>query len=114
LIDEARTPLILTQEVDSTTEHALYRQALKLAQQLEDGVDYYLDLKKCHVQLSLAGQQKLELSKQSMGGSWQHEELLQKALHALYVLQKDRDYLVHENKVMIIDWKQSCCILVLY
>ncbi len=107
LIDEARTPLILTQEVDSTTEHALYRQALKLAQQLEDGVDYFLDSRKCHVQLSLAGQQKLELSKQSMGGSWQHirqrEELLQKALHALYVLQKDRDYLVHENKVMIID-----------
>ena len=107
LIDEARTPLILTQEIDSTKEHALYRIALKMAKRLEDGVDYFLDAKKRQVKLSLAGQQKLEQFMKTGEGTWQHirrrEEVVHKALHALFVLQKDRDYLVQGDKVMIID-----------
>jgi len=107
LIDEARTPLILTRNVDSAAEHAAYHQALKLAQELENGRDFFLDATRRGVQLSLSGQQKLAGLQLAEEGLWRNtrrrEELVRQALHALYLLKKDRDYLVHENKVMIID-----------
>jgi preprotein translocase subunit SecA len=107
LIDEARTPLILTRNVDSAAEHAVYRQALKMAQALENGRDFFLDAAQCGIQLSLAGQQKLAGLQLSEEGLWRNarrrEELVGQALRALHLLQKDRDYLVSENKVLIID-----------
>ena len=107
LIDEARTPLILTRNVDSTAEHSAYRQALKLALALENGRDFFLDAAQHGVQLSLAGQQKLAGLPLSQEGLWRNarrrEELIGQALHALYLLHKDRDYLVHEDRVIIID-----------
>jgi preprotein translocase subunit SecA len=107
LIDEARTPLILTRNVDSAAEHTAYRQALKLAQGLENGHDFFLDTVHRGVQLSLAGQQKLASLKISKEGLWRNarrrEELVCQALHALNLLHKNHDYLVHEDKVMIID-----------
>ena len=107
LIDEARTPLILTRNVDSAAEHTAYRQALQLAQGLEKGRDFFIDQVSRGVQLSLAGQQKLAGLKISKEGLWRNarrrEELVCQAMHALNLLHKDRDYLVHEDKVMIID-----------
>jgi preprotein translocase subunit SecA len=107
LIDEARTPLILTRNIDSAAEHAAYLQALKLAQALEDGRDFFLDLAQRSVQLSMAGQQKLAGLPISREGLWRNarrrEELVCQALHALHLLHKDRDYLVRDDKVVIID-----------
>ena len=107
LIDEARTPLILTRNVDSKAEHTAYRLALKLARKLAEGRDFFLDAAQHRIQLSLAGQQKLAGLALSKKGLWRNtrrrEELIGQALHALYLLHKDRDYLVYEDKVMIID-----------
>ena len=107
LIDEARTPLILTRNVDSAAEHAAYRQALKLARNLEIGRDFFLDTARRDAQLSMAGQQKLADLLLSKEGLWlnarRREELVCQALHALYLLQKDRHYLVQEDRVLIID-----------
>jgi len=107
LIDEAVTPLILTRNVDSAVEHAAYRQALKLAQELIREGDFYLDPARHGVQLSLAGQQKLAGHPLSQKGLWRNarrrEELVCQALHALHLLHKDHDYLVFEDKVLIID-----------
>ncbi len=107
LIDEARTPLILTCNVDNATEHRTNRQALKLAQALENGRDFFLDAVQHRIQLSLAGQQRLAGLPLSQDSLWRNarrrEELIRQALHALYLLHKDRDYLVHEDKIIIID-----------
>ena len=107
LIDEARTPLILTRNVDSSAEQAIYRQALYLAQELKSGSDFFIDPVNRGVQLSLAGQQKLEAFATVRGGIWRsarrREELISQALHALHLLHKDRDYLVAEDKVLIVD-----------
>ena len=107
LIDEARTPLILTRNIDSEAEHSSYRQALKLAQSLESERDFYLDVARRDVQLSRAGQKKLAGLPLSKKGLWRNarrrEELVCQALHALHLLHKDRDYLVVEDKVLIID-----------
>lgn len=107
LIDEARTPLILTRSIDSTAEHTAYRQALELAKQLKKGIDFFIEPARFSVQLSLVGQQKLAGLQRSTEGLWQNarrrEELVCKALHALYLLRRDCDYLVHEDTVLIID-----------
>jgi len=107
LIDEARTPLILTRNIDSAAEHAAYLQALKLAQDLENGRDFFLDAAQGSVQLSMAGQQILADLPLSKEGLWRNarrrEELVCQALRALHLLHKDRDYLVLEGKVLIID-----------
>jgi preprotein translocase subunit SecA len=107
LIDEARTPLILTRKVDSSAEHAIYRQALRLAQGLQNGRDFVIDPTGHNVQLNLSGQQRLAKCQPSAGNLWQNarrrEELVGQALHALHLLHKDRDYLVDEDKVLIVD-----------
>ncbi|MBN2427223.1 MAG: prepilin peptidase [Deltaproteobacteria bacterium] len=107
LIDEARTPLILTRDVDSTAEQAVYEQVLDLARQLENNRDFFLDHSQHQVQLSLEGQRKLADIQPVPGNFWQNarrrEELVRQALHALYLLHKDSDYLVQEGKVLIID-----------
>ena len=107
LIDEARTPLILTRNVDSSAEHKVYRQALELAGQLERDSDFFIDSVNHAIQLSLAGQQKLEdlttTSDGILNSARRREELVGQGLHALHLLQRDRDYLVSEDKVLIVD-----------
>ena len=107
LIDEARTPLILTRNVDSSAEHAVYRQALKMARGLQKGRDFFIETTQGSLQLTLAGQRRLAGHQLSSEGLWKNarrrEELVGKALHALHLLHKDRDYLVHEDKVLIVD-----------
>ncbi|MBI9087387.1 MAG: prepilin peptidase [Desulfobacterales bacterium] len=114
LLDEARTPLIITRNTDDPAQHAVYLQALNLAKGMERGHDFFLDPAQHRVELSLAGQQKLAglhqsprgLHRSPKGGlqnTRQREELVCRALHALHLLHRDRDYLVQGDKVMIID-----------
>lgn len=107
LIDEARTPLILTRNIDSSAEHTAYRQALELAKKMKIGSDFFIQPAQRFVQLSLTGQRKLRDLRLPEDDLWQtrrlREELVRQALHALHLLRRDRDYLVHEDKVLIID-----------
>jgi preprotein translocase subunit SecA len=107
LIDEARTPLILTRNIDGSAERFGYGQILELASRLIDGRDFFVDAGRRDVQLSLAGQEKLTRWPLTGGGILQspcsREEFTIKALHALYLLHKDRDYLVRDGKILIID-----------
>ncbi len=107
LIDEARTPLILTRSVDSTAEHTTYRLTLHLVQKLVKNRDFKIDSTQQQVQLTLAGQERLAQLKLTIASPLQNvrrrEELVCQALHALNLLHKDRDYLVAEDKVIIID-----------
>lgn len=107
LIDEARTPLILTRNIDSTAEHIIYRQTFELARQLKNNSDFFIDPVNRKIQLSLAGQQKLAELTTEMNGilnsARRREELVGQGLHALHLLEQNRDYLVAEDKVLIID-----------
>lgn len=107
LIDEARTPLILTRAVDSSQEHTVYRQALSRARELQQDQDFQVDHAGHRILLTRAGQQRLQELHVEAAGVWRNarrrEELIGSGLHALHLLQRDRDYLVKENKVQIID-----------
>jgi len=104
LIDEARTPLILSAQASQTQEEQMYRQALKLAEQLLDS-DFLIE--DSRIELTETGAQQLEEHAKSLGGVWagprRREQLVRKALTALYMFERDKHYLVRDGKVVIID-----------
>ena len=108
LVDEAGTPLILTQGgLTCEAENDLYRQACELADALATDVDFRLDESRRSITLTDAGKEKIETAVQQHGGQWKlrarREELVVQALCAHYLYMRDREYLVRDDEVMIID-----------
>jgi preprotein translocase subunit SecA len=104
LIDEARTPLILSAPVDAAREEALYRQALELARKL-DSAHYVNDAGQ--IELTEAGAERLRELAQPLGGVWsgprRSARFVCQALSALTLFERDKHYLVRDGKVQIID-----------
>jgi preprotein translocase subunit SecA len=104
LIDEARTPLILSAPVDAAREEAVYRQALELARKLER-THYVNDAGL--IELTDAGAERLRELAQPLGGVWKgprrSARFVCQALSALLSFERDKHYLVRDGKVQIID-----------
>ena len=104
LIDEARTPLIISGQVDRPQEK--YVQAADLARQLETDVDYEVDEKARNVLLTDEGFEKAE---NLLGVSdlfdpkdpWAH--FVFNAVKAKELFVKDVNYIVRNDDVVIVD-----------
>jgi preprotein translocase subunit SecA len=107
LIDEARTPLIISGMGDSSDERRVYGEAVLIARQLTLGGDFSLRPREHDVELSENGKRRAAEFAQPYGGVWmgarRREELLRRALSALYLFQRDKQYLVRDGKVQIVD-----------
>ncbi|MFN4329150.1 MAG: preprotein translocase subunit SecA [Limnobacter sp.] len=107
LIDEARTPLIISRETRNNVLEQYYRQAMQLARSLKAGEDYELiELGKA-ARLNDTGKGRIEAFAEEHGGLWRgklrREEIITRALNAIHGFQRDIDYLVRDDKIMIID-----------
>ena len=104
LIDEARTPLIISGPAEDATDK--YQKARQLVSQLVRGKDYTVDEKDKLVQLTERGTNHIE---QLMGftnlygehAEWVH--FIQQALKAENIFLRDRDYIVRDGEVVIVD-----------
>jgi preprotein translocase subunit SecA len=107
LIDEARTPLIISGRGDNSYEARLYEQALTLSETLESGEDYEIDFSKREIVLTDEGKVRLEAEADALGGFWKgrmrREDLVRKALTARYLYSRDKQYVVADGKVQIVD-----------
>ena len=107
LVDEARTPLIISGTVDETPERRLYETALALAGKLGAGTDFVIDGRDRSIRITDAGQMRLEDLARPLGGVFtgrqRCEELVRQALVAQHLFHRDRHYLVADGKVQIID-----------
>ena len=107
LIDEARTPLLLATERSTPEQRTVYRRALRLAKALEDGTHFRIRGAAGPVELNDAGRQRLAELAAPLPGFWsgprRREEWVTRALTALHVFTRDRDYLVRDGCVEIID-----------
>jgi preprotein translocase subunit SecA len=107
LIDEARTPLIISGPGEHSYEAETYRQALGLAEQLEIGGDYRVEFAKREVDLTDGGKTHLAELAAPLGGIWsgrqRREDLVRKALTALHLFQLDKHYVVKDDKLQIVD-----------
>jgi preprotein translocase subunit SecA len=106
LIDEARTPLIIS--APDTEPTSKYFEFAKIADQLQDGVDYTVDEKYKTTLLTDAGITKVEkilkidnLYDTSKGVATQHH--IEQAVRAKKNYLKDRDYVVREGEIIIVD-----------
>jgi preprotein translocase subunit SecA len=107
LIDEAVTPLIISNNPDDEPNATLYRAADELAQKLEFGKDFTIDRTVKSVDLTARGQDRLE-ELSGEGGFWKgkrrREELVTQSLTARHSFVRDEQYLIGEDgKVQIID-----------
>jgi preprotein translocase subunit SecA len=105
LIDEARTPLIISAPAEESTDQ--YYRFSELVRQLESGADYVIDEKLRASTLTEAGIAKME---QALGigniyeaGGIETIHHLEQALKAQTLFQLDRDYVVKDGEVIIVD-----------
>lgn len=107
LIDEARTPLIISRNTTNTIEERTYQQAMQLAGQLRKGDDFVIQPLARKIVLSDRGEQKLAELCSSLNGVWsgprRRNHLVKQALSAQYLFVRDKHYLVKDDKVQIID-----------
>lgn len=107
LIDEARTPLIISGEGDIEDELERSKQALAIVGELSDGEHYRIRYDERGIELSERGKSKLRQLAEPLGGMWAisilREELATQALSALFLFHRDEQYLVQDGKVQIID-----------
>ena len=121
LIDEARTPLIISGPSQQDTaiyprfaapsgeadEARVAEEGLGIARALDEGEHYTVMRDERRVLLTDEGRRRVEALCADLGGVWaglmRREELATQALAALHLFSRDEHYLVREGKVEIID-----------
>lgn len=107
LVDEARTPLIISNKGDTSQEEISYKQALRIAKNLSMPRDYIIRVRDKYIELTDFAKAKVKNMSRSYGGIWTGEkrrnELIQQALSALHLYLLDKHYLIKEGKIQIID-----------
>ncbi|NLW48658.1 MAG: preprotein translocase subunit SecA, partial [Firmicutes bacterium] len=105
LIDEARTPLIISGQADESTE--LYYRFARIAPRLKNESDYTVDEKARTVVVTEEGVAKVEkiLNVENMYDDENTELVhqLNQALRAKELMKRDRDYVVKDGEVIIVD-----------
>lgn len=107
LIDEARTPLIISGADGGDEERQFLQQALDLAATLRETEHYILDPARRQLRITEAGKQHIAAATSSMGPLWcglvRRESTLHQALTALHFFHRDEQYLVRDGKIQIVD-----------
>jgi len=105
LIDEARTPLIIS--APDAESSKMYTEFSKITPHLKEKIDYNIDEKVRAVTLTEEGIEKvekilgLENIYQEKGIRYLHH--LEQALRADFLFKKDKDYVVKDGQVVIVD-----------
>ncbi|MDP1993947.1 MAG: hypothetical protein Q8K40_01740, partial [Ignavibacteria bacterium] len=105
LIDEARTPLIISQPDFESS--GLYKDFSRIVPKLKEPEDYNLDEKLKTASLTEEGINKIEKILgvgniyESKGIKYLH--FLEQSLRAMVFFQKDRDYIIKDGQIIIID-----------
>ncbi len=105
LIDEARTPLIISGQAEKST--ALYTRADNFVKRLKEEEDYKIDVQSKTISLTETGIEKAEETF-GLENLYDIENTalthhLDQALRANYIMILDIDYVVQEGKVLIVD-----------
>ena len=107
LIDEARTPLIISGRIQQST--AFYARINQVASCLREGIHYTVDEKARTVSREEEGTERVE---ELLGidnihdGSEENREILNQvdqALRAHALMKRDRDYVVKDGQIFIVD-----------
>ena len=108
LIDEARTPLIIAGQAERATDR--YYQFAQIVKQLRPNRHYEVDLKHKSVTLTDEGVDKVEQLAEIPAGESIYDDryaelthYLEQALKAHATFHRDKDYIVRDGEVIIVD-----------
>ena len=105
LIDEARTPLIISAPAEESTDR--YYTFAQLVERLNENEDYNVDEKLRVSTLTEAGIEKMEdwldIKNIYTEGGIKEVHHIEQALKARVLFKRDRDYVVREGEVIIVD-----------
>jgi preprotein translocase subunit SecA len=108
-IDDAKTPLIIAGQTRPATpeEQVVYHWADKVAKEMKRDQHFTLDEKKQKIELTDEGKQVVRWSNPPVG---EHShamdklhEHMERALHAHFRFRCDQHYMIHDEKVVLID-----------
>jgi preprotein translocase subunit SecA len=106
LVDEARTPLIISGQGGDDAPSERFAQALEVARQLTLGQHFSISDSR-EALLTAAGENLVRERAAPLEGVWAaapwRNELVRKALAALHCFERDRHYIVADDKVQIVD-----------
>ncbi len=107
LIDEARTPMIISREAAGLHEPALLAWAIAAAKALRAGAHFTLKLASREVELRPAALDACPPLPEGIRAMWRarpwRDQLLRQALTALHLYQRDQHYILADGKVQIVD-----------
>jgi len=115
LIDEARTPLIISGPIGQSSD--MYKKIYPLVAKLQENgelPDVQINLKERQIQLTEEGHDHIEKLLQEHGILSESSQMyldenalvlhfIDACLRAHFILKKDIDYIIHEDKIIIID-----------
>ncbi|HRH55597.1 MAG TPA: preprotein translocase subunit SecA [Candidatus Paceibacterota bacterium] len=105
LIDEARTPLIISGPAGDA--EGLYERFSGIVQSFVEGEDYSVDEKQRAVQITEEGIRKAEaalnIENLYAEGGMKYAHHLDTAVRAKALFRKDKEYVVKENEIIIVD-----------
>jgi preprotein translocase subunit SecA len=106
LIDEARTPLIISETQPDELGEELYQTTIGFAKRMVKGEHFELSAER-RVYLNPVAEEDVAQWSRGLGGVWQsaiwRRELIQKAVTALHCFHRDQHYILAENKIQIVD-----------
>ena len=107
LIDEAVTPLIISEKRPDPLLEAAAVQAIHLADQLHEQKDFEVRTALKVVELTEVGKATIARLCQEMDAFWRRadraEELVQMALYATHILKEGQHFVVEDGQVVLID-----------
>jgi preprotein translocase subunit SecA len=105
LIDEARTPLIISGPADEATDH--YSQFADIVRHLRPEEDFTIEEKHRTISLTEEGIAKVErrarVENLYDAENYQLTHYLDQALKAEFIYKRDRDYVVKDGEIVIVD-----------
>ncbi len=105
LIDEARTPLIISAPAEDATQ--MYYKFAELVRRLKENTDYNVDEKMRAATLTEVGINNMEkwlgIENIYAEGGIQTVHHIEQALKAQTLFQKDKDYIIENDEILIVD-----------
>lgn len=107
VIDEAVTPLIISGAGDEAVVKDIHARAGAVADRLDEGVHYIVNLRYREVELLPAGRREVLAAAEQWEDRWRSPahstELVEQALTARIFFLRDKNYVVQNGKVVIVD-----------
>jgi preprotein translocase subunit SecA len=107
LIDEAVTPLRISSKTPHDSLKTAYRHCSRMVRQLRPGKDYLVNQRFREIKLLDQGWDNLEDAFGGLSKEWatpeRFEEIINHSLEAREFYKVDRDYIIKEGKIQIVD-----------